>query len=206
MAIAAGIGSIVSGVAGFAQSQYQAEVAEMNAKVARWNAERATRVAGIDAQEKDFLETRALLGEQVVAQAASGVSRAGKSQIATRDTARLLGRRDTNNIIEEGQMQRHGHLMQAANFDAEADAAGISGMSSLLGGFLGAAGAMPSMAGGAKASPAQAKYPPRPVIKPQTVVRAPVSVPRSSLIAKKPMSPGGFTFPAFTAMKRRAYR
>jgi hypothetical protein len=204
MAIAAGIGSIVSGVTGFAQAMYQQRVAEMNASVAQWNAERATRVAGIDAQEKDFLETRALLGEQVAAQAASGVSLAGKSQIATRATAMLLGRRDANNIIEEGRMQRHGHLMEAANFKAEAKAAGISGISSLIGGFAEGASAVfkgmsSSKLGGAKASSAQTKYPLRPVIKPQPF-KPVVSTLKSPLIQKKA---GGVTQSSFQPMKRR---
>jgi hypothetical protein len=206
MAAAAALGSVVQGVTGFMQSQYQAKVANMNANVALWNAERTRVRTGIDAQEKDYLETRAVLGEQEVAQAASGVSLAGKSQIATRNSARLLGRRDTQNIVEEGQMERYNHLVEAANFKAEKSAAKISGVSSLVGGVLGAASAMAgsSMAGGAQASPAQAKYPPKPVLKPQPFKTAPVAA-KSTLMRPRPNPPMGFTFPSFNLMKRRTY-
>lgn len=202
MAAAAALGSIVSGVTGYMQSAYQAKVAGMNEKVALWNAERSRTRAGIDAQEKDFLETRALLGEQEAAQAASGVSIAGKSQIATRNSARLLGRRDSQNIIEEGQLQTYGHKVEAANFKAEKKAAKISGISSLIGGVLGAASSLSgsSALGGAKASSAQTKYPPKPVMKPSNF-RAVPPAPRSPLV--KPKSPMGFTYPSFQLNKRR---
>jgi hypothetical protein len=207
MAAAAALGSVVQGVTGFMQAQYQAKVASMNEKTAIYNAERARTRAGIDAQEKDYFETRAMLGEQEVAQAASGVSLAGKSQIATRNSARLLGRRDSQNIIEDGQMERYGHLVEAANFKAEKKAANISGISSLIGGVLGAASSFSSMAGGAQASPAQSKYPssiPRPVLKPQPFKPslAPVAA-KSALVKPRPISPMGFTYPSFNLMRRR---
>lgn len=178
MAIAGALVSVASGVFGMMQASYQAEIAKMNADVAKRNAIRASQRASIEAQEKDIMETRALLGEQEVAQAASGVSIAGKSQVMTRATARLLGRRDAINIIDAGKMERYGHLVDAANFKAEAKAAKISGISSLVGGVLGAFGSMPSSAmGGAQSSAAGAKYTPRPIPKP--INRAPVrSVPK----------------------------
>lgn len=180
MAVAAALSSVASGVFGMMQASYQAEVANMNKEIAKRNAVRAGQRAGIEAQEKDIMETRALLGEQEVAQAASGVSLAGKSQVMTRATARLLGRRDAENIIDAGRMERHGHLVDAANFKAEAKAAQISGISSLVGGLLGAAGSMPtSMMGGAKPTTAAAKFTARPIPKP--VNRAPV-VPRAPVI------------------------
>jgi hypothetical protein len=203
MAVVGAIGSLVSGVTGMMQANYQAKVAKMNEKVALYNAERARTRSTIDAQEKDTFETRALLGDQEVAQAASGVSIAGKSQVATRNTARLLGRRDTQNIIEDGQMQAYNHKVEAANFAAEAKAAKMSGMSSLLGGFLGAAGGLAgsgsSLLGGAKASSAQAKYVPKPVLKPQpfrpVIKTAPIKINKGSSM--------GFTYPSFNPMKRR---
>ena len=173
MAIAGALASVASGVMGMMQASYQAQVAKMNAEVAKENATRASQRAGIEAQEKDIMETRALLGEQEVAQAASGVSIAGKSQVLTRATARKLGRRDAENIVAAGQLERYNYLVDAANFKAEAKAAKISGISSLVGGFLGAAGSMPtSMMGGAKPTQAGSRFVPRPIPKP--VNRAPI--------------------------------
>jgi len=191
MAVAGALASVAGGVMGMMQANYQAEVAKMNAEVAKRNAVRASQRAGIEAQEKDVMETRALLGEQEVAQAASGVSIAGKSQVMTRATARILGRRDAINIIDAGKMERHGHLVDAANFKAEAKAAKISGISSMVGGVLGALGSIPSSAmGGAQSSAAGAKFAPRPIPKP--VNRAPVmSVPKysPSLMPRNVVSP-----------------
>lgn len=194
MAGVGAVGALVGGVTGFMQSQYQAQVADRNAKVATWNAERARTRAGIDAQEKDFFETRALLGDQKVAQGASGVSLAGKSQVATRNTARILGRRDTENIIEEGRLQTHGHLVEAENFKAEKKAAKLSGKAGLIGSIFDAAGKLADMGskvGTAKASPAQSKYPPKPVLKPV------------GFNPSRSKSPMGFTYPSFTQLKRK---
>jgi len=174
MAVAGALASVAGGVMGMMQANYQAEVAKMNADIAKRNAIRASQRSGIEAQEKDMMETRALLGEQEVAQAASGVSIAGKSQVMTRATARILGRRDAINIIDAGKMERHGHLVDAANFKAEAKAAKISGISSMVGGVLGALGSLPtSMMGGAQPTQAGSKFAPRPIPKP--VNRAPVA-------------------------------
>lgn len=191
MAIAGALVSVASGVFGMMQASYQAEIAKMNADVAKRNAIRASQRASIEAQEKDIMETRALLGEQEVAQAASGVSIAGKSQVMTRATARLLGRRDAINIIDAGKMERYGHLVDAANFKAEAKAAKISGISSLVGGVLGAFDSLPSSEmGGAQSSAAGSKFTPRPIPKP--INRAPVrSVPKftPSLVPRNVINP-----------------
>ena len=169
MAAAAALGGIVQGVTGFMTASYQAQVANMNAKVAQANADRARDRWQKDAEDNDF-QTAALLGEQEVAQAASGVSLSGKSQIRTRQSARILGRRDTLNIRDAGELDRYNYLVQKANFKAEASAAKISGVSSLLGGFLSAAGSLPSsMVGGSTSTAAPYKYVPQPIPKPTSI-------------------------------------
>lgn len=184
MAIAGALTSIVSGVTGMMQAQYQAAVADMNAKVAKENAERAVERSRIEGEDND-MQTKALLAEQEVAQAASGVSLSGKSQIQTRASARKLGWRDTANIIHAGRVEEYNYLVQKANFDAEKKAAKISGMSSLVGGFLGAAGNLPSsMIGGSTSVASPERIVPRPIPKPLiTSYLKPVQNP---LLLKKP--------------------
>jgi hypothetical protein len=144
----------LSGGMAFMQGQYQASVAEMNAKVAKQNAEYATVKASIEAQNKD-METKGLLGEQVVAQAASGVSLSGRSALQTRQSARRLGRADAENIIAAGSAERENFLQQKRQFSAEAKASKLSSWAGLAGGVLegvgGAIDKMPprSMVGGA---------------------------------------------------------
>lgn len=184
MAIAGAISGIVSGVTGFMQAQYQAAVADMNSKVAKENAERAVERSRIEGEDND-MQTRALLAEQEVAQAASGVSLAGKSQVQTRASARKLGWRDTANIIHAGRVEEYNYLVQKANFDAEKKAAKISGVSSLIGGFLSAAGNMPtSMIGGSSSVAAPERIVPKPIPKP--LITSYLKPPQNPLTVKKP--------------------
>lgn len=167
MAVAAALGSLVQGVTGVMQGMYQSKVADMNAKIAGENAVRAQQVAGINAQGNDN-QIAAQLGEQEVDQAASGVSLSGKSQILTRNSARMLGRADTTNIIEAGNLEAYNYRVQQANFKAEKKAAKISAISAGIGGVLGAAANLPSgsLVGGASASGASSRIIPIPVEKP----------------------------------------
>ena len=165
----AAVGAIVGGVIGMTQASYQAKVANMNASIAEDNAKRALERGDVNAEDSDF-QTRALLGEQEVAQAASGVSLSGKSQILTRESARKLGRRDALNIVQDASVEAYNYKTQAANFKAEAAAARISGISGLVGSVFSAAGSIPSsLAGGSSSTASPYKYIPQPLAKPSLV-------------------------------------
>lgn len=166
MAVIGALSSIVSGVMGMMQASYQAAVANRNAKVAEMNADHSLQVAQIKAEDQD-MQARALKGEQLTQQAASGVTLSGDSQVLTRASATRLGRRDALNIIDDGNLEAYNYREQAANFRMQAQAAQLSGMSSLVGGFLGAAGSFGGMAGGARAG---------------SSFRPPVPVPRPTLM------------------------
>jgi len=172
VAIAGALSSIVGGVTGMMQASYQAKVANMNADIAQENADLASTKSEIDAQESDN-QTAALIGEQESAQAASGVTISGKSQILTRKAARFVGAGDRMKLIQGGQIERYNFLTQKANFKAEAAAAKISGISSLIGGVLGAAGGLSgSMSSTSTATATPYKYIPRPVPKPAALPAA----------------------------------
>jgi hypothetical protein len=164
----AAVGAIVGGVTGLMQGMYQSKVAKANAQIAEENARRATERGSIEAEDNDF-QTRALLGEQESAQAASGVTLSGKSQILTRRSARILGRRDTLNIIQATDVERYNYQTQAMNFRAEAKAAKISGISSFIGGAAGAFGSGSSLIGGSKSVATPYKYIPQPLAKPASL-------------------------------------
>ncbi len=180
-AVAATAGPLVSGAMGMMQASYQAKVANMNAEVAEENAQRALSRSGIEAEDSDR-QTAALLGEQEVAQAASGVSLSGKSQILTRKSARILGRRDALNILQDGSTEAYNFRVQKANFKAEAAAAKMSGVASLVGGAMSAMAGAPvgsSMVGGSTST--GMKFVPKPLAKPTLVsqyVRTPLLQPR----------------------------
>lgn len=138
----------VSAITGFAAANYQAKVADYNAEVAKDNAVRAEQRAAIEAQDND-MATLGLLGEQESAQAASGISLRSKSAVLTRRAARQLGRRDTLNIIQAGDVEAYNYRVQAAGERANAGMARSAGVGNLLGGFLSMGG---SLIGNAKST------------------------------------------------------
>lgn len=146
------LGSILSGAASaaatgvsvlgqMAASRYQAKVAEYNAQVAEGNAERAKQRAAIEAQDND-MATLGMLGEQEAAQTSSGISLRSKSAVLTRRAARQLGRRDTLNIIQSGDVEAYNYRVTAAGERANAQMARSAGTSNMLGGFLSLGGSL----------------------------------------------------------------
>lgn len=142
------IGSLVSGIAGLAAANYQAKVAKMNEQVALDNSRRAIERSRIEAESQDRL-TLGMLGEQEAAQSASGVSLTSKSFVLTRKAAKELGRLDTLNVIQAGEIESYNYKVDAANQKAQAQLAKASGINSLLGGFI---GATQSLIGGSKST------------------------------------------------------
>jgi hypothetical protein len=159
------VSSIFSGIMGFASANYQASVAEMNAEVAQQNANRAIERSQVEQQEQDAA-AMAMLGSQEAAQGASGLTLTGGSAQRTRRTARILARKDSLNIRQAGEIDKYNYLVQKENFKSEASAAGLTGMGSLLGGFLGGA---QSLVGGSSALLNPARFGVRPIAKPRLV-------------------------------------
>lgn len=203
MAVAAGFigaglgaaGSIYSGVSAYQQAQYQAEVAKNNAKIAEMNANRATVRGGIEAQMKDA-EFAQLLGEQEVAQAASGVTISGRSALRARNATRMYAAGDRATIRENANTENYNYRVEATNMRAEAKAAKASGKAALIGGFLGAAGEIAgapwrkSLVGDAKstavipkptARPPGVGVAPRPRLRPPSIGYNPLLRPRYNM-------------------------
>lgn len=136
-AVSAGIGAIGSIAAG----NYQAKLAEYNAQIAEGNATRAIERSRVEAQDND-MATLGMLGEQEAAQTASGISLRSKSAVATRRAARQLGRRDTLNIAQAGDIEAYNYKAAAAGERASGQAAKQAGMFNALGTFLSAGGSL----------------------------------------------------------------
>src|SRR5690606_10778752 len=98
-------------------AEYQRQVAEQNARISTRNAERSIRVAQIEQQDQDAV-TRALIGEQISLQGASGLALGGRSQLLTRKSAAALGRKDALNVRYAGEVQKYNYLVEAANQQA----------------------------------------------------------------------------------------
>jgi len=136
-------------------SRYQQKVIDMNKKLMEDNAARSVSVAQITQQEQDQ-EAKALIGEQIAQQGASGLSLGGRSQILTRKSAATLGRKDALNIRYAGEVDKYNILTEAANLNTESVMKGMEAGSydrsaeatrgqagpTLLSGFIGGMGSL----------------------------------------------------------------
>ena len=165
MAALSAIGSIFGGIIGFAQASYQAKVAEMNAEVANDNAKRTIDRTQIEEQD-NAAENLALIGEQEAAQGASGLSINSESSRRIRKASRVLGRKDTLNIRQAGEIEKYNYEVEAANQTAAAGMARIGGIGSLLSGFVQGGG---SLIGAASPTAATNRYN-KPYAKPRMLV------------------------------------
>jgi hypothetical protein len=133
-ALAAG-SALAGGAADFTSGMYQSKVADYNAKIARDNAKRALQRTDIEAQENDRL-TGELIGTQEAVQGASGLSITGKSAAAVRNRTRVLGRRDSLNIRQGGEIEAYNYRVQKNIFKSQAKSARTSAYLNLAGSVL----------------------------------------------------------------------
>ena len=136
-------GAASKGAADKAMFGYQAGVAELNAKIAKQNAD-YTREAGGTVAYQSGLKTGQVVGQQKVAQSASGIDvNTGSSATVRADTTKL-GQLDQQTIRENYAKKAYGFEVEAATKSAEAGAnlvagqqaskaAGINVASSILG-------------------------------------------------------------------------
>lgn len=138
-------GTVLSGMAAKQAGDYQNKVAQMNAQIAEDNAKRALERSQIEQQDQDML-TRAQLGQQEALQAASGVTLSAGSQMLTRKAAAQLGRRDSLNIRQGGEIEAYNYKTQAVNQRAEGALAKSRGQGALIGSYFSAGGSLLSNA------------------------------------------------------------
>ena len=134
-------GTIVSGISALAAGNYQKQVADMNARIAKDNAARALERGQIVQQETDN-RTKAFLGQQEAVQSASGISLTSRSAIATRRTARELGRLDALNVRQAADVESYNYQVDAVNQKAQGQMAQQAGVGTLIGSFFKAGGSL----------------------------------------------------------------
>lgn len=129
------VGAIATTSANMQAANYQAQVAERNRQMAELNERRSLDRANADllAQEE---QTRALLGEQIAAQSASGLKLGGKSQMLTRKSARALGRQDAENVVKAGDIEAYNFRVMAEDFKGQAQFARQTGANAGIAGIL----------------------------------------------------------------------
>lgn len=139
------IGSAVSAAGtGFAalqanaQSNYQARVADQNAKLAA-EAARTQQDATRQELQSHWRRQAQLQGQQRVAMAAGGLDLGfGNAADLQADTA-MLGREDAQRIIDQGANAARGFDIEGANYRSEAQASRQAASGALVGGLFGVA-------------------------------------------------------------------
>ena len=125
----------ISALSAVQAGQYQAAVAKNNSRILEENAARTSEAAQRTAMRSD-MDYRALLGEQLAAQGASGLDILGRSQVAARLLTGKTGRQATLDISQEGEAGARQSLQEAANARTEGRQAKLqgylSGASSLM--------------------------------------------------------------------------
>lgn len=134
--VVSALGSVVGTIGAISQARYQQQVAKTNAKVAENNAQIAARKSQSEAEINDQ-QVKAMIGQQMAVQAASGLSTSSGSPLRVRESTRRIGRQDTRRIREAGAYDVQNYLQQSNNFTAEAQAAGQNAMLAGIGGALG---------------------------------------------------------------------
>lgn len=113
--VGVGIAGVVASTSATIQANnYQAQIAERNRQLMEINAQRAVERASLAQQQQDE-QTKALLGQQIAAQSASGLSLYGGSAMLTRKSARELGRMDAIRVKEAGDIEAFNYRMAAAD-------------------------------------------------------------------------------------------
>lgn len=128
-------GSVLGAVQAKNMADYQAELAERNAKISEENAARTITRSQVEAQDQDMMNL-AFLGEQEAAQSASGLG--GRSQFLARKSGQELGRRDVLNVRQAGEIEAYNYRVEAMGQRANAEMARAEGRNAMLSGFLGA--------------------------------------------------------------------
>lgn len=154
-AVIGAAGSLVSGLATYQQSKYQAAVATANARQARLNAKQVVDVAYSDLEDLGA-ENQGRQGMQAAQMGGSGLSVSSPSFNQARARGRQLNIIEHRRTIETAYREAANYRTQANVYNTEASAARSAGKFSLIGGFLGAAG---SIAGGIEGQPSGGSEP-----------------------------------------------
>lgn len=143
-ALAAG-SSLLSGIGGMQQSNYQAQVAMNNAAISRQNADAALE-SGNYSESIQRIKTGKLVGAQKTAYAANGIDVASGSAQDVMNSDAAMGEMDAQMLRYNAMREAYGYKQQAGQFEAEASMDRQAGRGKLLGGVLSAGS---SLLGGA---------------------------------------------------------
>lgn len=135
--IAGAIGSISGGIAQQQMYNYQAGIAQLNAKIAYQNATYAEQVGENQAQRAG-LAAQNRLGRIKVAQASSGLDVNSGSPKQVYQSQRLLSQMDIATIRSDAAKTAYNYEVQGVQFGAQANLDTIAGQNARISGLIGA--------------------------------------------------------------------
>lgn len=142
--------SIFGGEAKSDMYKYQAGVARINEQIAQQNADYARAAGEVEAQ-RSGMGTRFKIGQERVAQAASGIDAGRGSAVAVRASEQAIGQQDEAMIRANAARRAYGYQVEAVGKEAEArmaetsaDAAKTEGYINAFGSLLGTASSVSS--------------------------------------------------------------
>lgn len=112
------MGAKAEGKANQQMYQYQAAVAQMNAQVAKQNADYARAVGEVEAQQRGG-KTRAQIGGARAAQAGSGLDVNRGTHVKVRESIADVGAHDVEIVRNNAARKAYGHEVEAANATAQ---------------------------------------------------------------------------------------
>ena len=133
------VSSVSSGFATAANANYQAQVAQNNAQIARQNADYSEKAGAAQAQATS-LKAAQTAGAVKTAQAANNVDVNSGSAVDVQESEREKGNLDTATTFNNALLKAYGYRTQATNFEAQASLDQQEAGQAEIGGVLGAAG------------------------------------------------------------------
>lgn len=130
-------GSVAQGMAGASAANYQAQVAENNARIMEFNATRATQQAAQEA-ERTGLKGKEQLGQIAAIQGASGLEIGAGSTAQVTEGAQIVSRFDQLQDTFRGAVNATNFRNQGQNYLAEAQLRRMQGQNAMLSGIMGA--------------------------------------------------------------------
>jgi hypothetical protein len=100
-------------------ADYRTEVANRNAAIMDENASRAIQTSEVDQQTQD-MRSRAVIGDQIAAQGASGIKLSSDSFVRSRASTRAIAALDRLNVRHAGDVAAYNYHQQAADYRREA--------------------------------------------------------------------------------------
>jgi hypothetical protein len=134
VAVSAG-GAIFKGMSQASMYGYQANIARMNADIARQNAVYESNLGEVQAQQQG-MKTRAVIGQTKATQGASGLDLNSGSAVEVRASEAELGAEDQATIRSNAARRAYGFQVEAAQDTAQASLLDKASSNAEIGGFI----------------------------------------------------------------------